>query len=59
MVELQNLQIISDVKSYTVDPRLYVKANYKCNCKSNAFHMAKLSMLHGFTKGVSVEVLYV
>ena len=41
-----------------VDPWLHVKADYMYDCAQNMFCMAKLSMSCGYTKGVSVDVLY-
>ena len=41
-----------------VDHRLYVKAYSTHNCTLNRFCTAKLSMLCGFTKAVSVDILY-
>ena len=41
-----------------VDPRLYIKVDSTQKKRKNMFHTAKLSTLHGFTKGVSVDVLF-
>ena len=52
-----NFHINKEYKNW-VDPGLYVIADSTYNCARNMFHAAKLSALHGFTKGVSVDVLY-
>ena len=41
-----------------VDPKLNIKADSTYDWIQNTFCTAKLSMLRGFTKGVSVDVLY-
>ena len=37
-----------------VDHGLYIKAD----CTKDTFCMTKVSTLHGFTKGLSVDILY-
>ena len=45
------------LKHRKVDPRLNIKVDSMYDCLNNIFCTAKLSMLHGFTIGVSVDVL--
>ena len=40
-----------------VNPGLNIKVDSMYDCLNNIFCTAKLSMLHGFTIGVSVDVL--
>ena len=45
---------ISPVHFTIVKSGLYIKADSMCDCTSNTFHMAKLSILHGFKCGCCV-----